>query len=207
QTLAMFFYIPMQVADIFHMGIDICQLGMDQRKANILAREIGPQLGWWKPVCVHHHLLMGLQGPKKMGFEEDELMDLEVSSKMSKSKPETCIYVVDPPNTIRDKILNAYCPPRVVEDNPIIDICRNILLRCEEDSLHVDRPAEFGGPITFWNIRELEEAYRAGKLHPLDIKKAVAEKLIELLEPCRRHFSSGKSKELLDRIRNYTVTR
>lgn len=44
QALAMFFYIPMQVADIFHTGVDICQLGMDQRRANILAREIGESI-------------------------------------------------------------------------------------------------------------------------------------------------------------------
>jgi len=44
-----FLYTPMQVADIFHLDVKICQLGMDQRKANVVAREIGERLGYWKP--------------------------------------------------------------------------------------------------------------------------------------------------------------
>jgi tyrosyl-tRNA synthetase len=53
-------YPCMQTADIFHMKADIVQLGMDQRKVNVLAREVGPALGLWKPVVVSHHMLMGL---------------------------------------------------------------------------------------------------------------------------------------------------
>src|SRR3989344_7579493 len=41
-------YPCMQAADIFHLKADICQLGMDQRKVNVLAREIGPPIGFWK---------------------------------------------------------------------------------------------------------------------------------------------------------------
>lgn len=63
-SVAAFLYTPMQVSDIFHFEVDICQLGMDQRKANVVAREIGPKLKLWKPVCVHHHLLQGLAKPK-----------------------------------------------------------------------------------------------------------------------------------------------
>lgn len=38
-SVAQMFYPCMQATDIFFMGIDICQLGMDQRKVNMLARE------------------------------------------------------------------------------------------------------------------------------------------------------------------------
>jgi len=58
-----YLYTPMQIADIFHMKVKICQLGMDQRKANMVAREIGEKIGCWKPTCVHHHLLQGLEKP------------------------------------------------------------------------------------------------------------------------------------------------
>ncbi|MDV3244737.1 MAG: tyrosine--tRNA ligase, partial [Nitrososphaerales archaeon] len=56
------FYPMMQVADIFWLDVDICQLGVDQRRANILAREVAEKLHWKRPVAVHHHMLMGLQG-------------------------------------------------------------------------------------------------------------------------------------------------
>ena len=185
-NLSTYFYIPMQVADIFQMGVDVCQLGMDQRKANILAREIGPSAGFWKPVCVHHHLITGLQGPKRMGFEEDEALDFQVSSKMSKRNPETSILATDAPGVIRTKLEGAFCPPKVLAGNPVIDICRNIILRRDGNSLEIERPIRFGGPLTFWNETDLEQAFRGGLLHPLDLKEAVATKLANLLEPVRR---------------------
>jgi len=64
-SMGQLFYPPMQVTDIFHMKIDICQLGMDQRRANMLARDVAEKLKWKKPVAVHHHILLGLQGVQK----------------------------------------------------------------------------------------------------------------------------------------------
>ena len=84
-TTAQLFYPSMQVADIFHMDVDICQLGMDQRRANMLARDVAPKLKWKKPAVVHHHILLGLQGLQKKGSDEETLM----ASKMSKSNPKT----------------------------------------------------------------------------------------------------------------------
>ncbi|MEM1522179.1 MAG: hypothetical protein QXU69_04090 [Thermofilaceae archaeon] len=187
--MAMFFYTPMQVADIFHLGVDICQLGIDQRRANMLAREIGPALGYWKPVCVHHHLLMGLQGPRKMGFEEDERLDIEISSKESKSIPESAIFVHDPPEVIRSKIYNAYCPERDPR-NPVMEIAQYIIMRDGKTPLTVETKKH--GELVFEKYYELEEAYEKGIVHPLDLKIAVSEALIKILEPCRRHFTSSK---------------
>ena len=45
-SAAQIIYPCMQAADIFHLKCDITQLGMDQRKVNMLAREIGPKLGF-----------------------------------------------------------------------------------------------------------------------------------------------------------------
>ena len=57
-------YPLMQAADIHHLGADIAQLGMDQRKVNMLARDVFPKLGFVPPVVVSHHMLMGLTEPK-----------------------------------------------------------------------------------------------------------------------------------------------
>ncbi|HZW84673.1 MAG TPA: tyrosine--tRNA ligase, partial [Nitrososphaerales archaeon] len=80
---AQLFYPMMQVADIFWLDVDICQLGLDQRRANILAREVADRMKWKKPVAVHHHMLIGLQGKKEAeGFDEDGNVDAEIASKM-----------------------------------------------------------------------------------------------------------------------------
>src|SRR3989338_1315007 len=61
-SAAQIFYPCMQASDIFHLNADIAQLGMDQRKVNVLAREIAEKLGYKKPVAVHHHILKRLKG-------------------------------------------------------------------------------------------------------------------------------------------------
>ncbi|MCD6523069.1 MAG: tyrosine--tRNA ligase [Candidatus Diapherotrites archaeon] len=177
QHVSQFFYPAMQCADIFQLECDITQLGMDQRKVNMLAREVGPKIGFWKPVVVSHHLLIGLQGPTRM----------EMDIKMSKSKPENAIFVHDSENAIKDKLKKAYCPPKEIEDNPVLELCKYVIFRGEERSFVIERPEKYGGNIEFQTYEELEKAYRNG-LHPLDLKNAVAREINEMIKPCREYF-------------------
>jgi len=50
------FYPVMQCADIFFLNADICQLGMDQRKVNVLAREYceSGEMKNRKPIILSH---------------------------------------------------------------------------------------------------------------------------------------------------------
>jgi tyrosyl-tRNA synthetase len=201
-------YPIMQATDIFMLKADICQLGIDQRKVNILAREIGPKIGFWKPVIVSHHLLIGLQGPAKMGgYDESAQIDLQISSKMSKSKPETCIYIHDSEEDIRSKIRKAYCPPKQTELNPILEICRYIIFR-KMDSLTIKREAKYGGLLELKSYNELEQAYKNGVVHPLDLKIAVAEALNEIIEPIRTYFENNeRAYKLYEVVKKFEVTR
>lgn len=206
QEVAQYFYPMMQTTDIFALEADICQLGLDQRRANMLAREVGPKLGWWKPVVVSHHMLMGLEGIKNPeGFEENKKMDAEISSKMSKSKPSTAIYVHDSKEEIKKKIMSAFCPEKQAE-NPVLEYSRHIILR-KFGRMKVERPARFGGDVEFFSYEELEQAYEKGEIHPLDLKNAVAESLDIMIKPIREHFESGKAKELYDFVKKQEVTR
>lgn len=54
---------------------------------------------------------------------------------------------------------------------------------------------------------ELESDYRSGVIHPSDLKPAVTDAINTILEPVRRHFSSGVPKQLLDKIKKFKVTR
>lgn len=195
---AQLFYPMMQVADIFWLDVDICQLGLDQRRANILAREIADKMKWKKPVAVHHHMLMGLQGKKEPegAFDENGDIDAEIRSKMSKSIPETSIFVHDSPETIMRKINSAYCPPKVLEGNVLIEYSRYIIFR-KRRSLRVERPEKYGGNAEFSSAEELEGAYRAGTLHPADLKKGVGEALDGIVAPIREHFVKDASARRL----------
>jgi tyrosyl-tRNA synthetase len=204
---AQLIYPMMQSADIFHLEADICQLGLDQRRANILAREVGPKLGWWKPVIVSHHMLMGLDGVKQPeGYDESQHIDIAISSKMSKSKPSTCLYVHDDEDEIRRKILSAFCPERVVNGNPVLDYCKYIVFR-KYNKIMIERPSKFGGNLEVSSYKELEKLFKEGEIHPLDLKRATAKTLNKIIEPVRKHFESGNAKQLYESVKRENVTR
>jgi len=196
-------YPCMQAADIFHLKADIVQLGMDQRKVNVLAREIGPKLGFWKPIIVSHHMLMGLHEPLKEGTREEKLAAL----KMSKSRPQTSIFMTDSTAEVDKKIKSAFCPEKQLDGNPIIEYCKYMLFE-KFDSLKVSRPEKFGGDLDIGSFSELTKIYSEGKLHPADLKHSVATHLNILLEPVRSHFKkNSRARKLLEQVESFDVTR
>jgi tyrosyl-tRNA synthetase len=197
------FYPVMQCADIFQLKADICQLGMDQRKVNVLARELGPKLGLWKPVAVHHHMLMGLGQPP----EGESTIEKAIAMKMSKSIPDSAIFMTDSEADIKRKISKAYCPEGIIKENPILEYCKHIIFE-KFNELKIERPAKFGGNLTIGSYEELETLFAKKQLHPMDLKNAVSEKLIELLAPVKEHFiKNKKARDLYEQVKTFQITR
>ena len=219
-TAAQIIYPCMQIADIFRLGARITQLGMDQRKVNMLAREIGPQLGYWKPVVVSHHMLMGLGKPPSASADR---ATRTVENKMSKSNPDNAIFMTDTTEDIKRKINKAYCLEGDIKENPVLEYCKYIIfesfdptLLCRSEAtlgvsrpeFVIERPAKFGGTVSFKTYAELETAFAAKQVHPMDLKIAVIKLLDQLLQPVRRHFEENKeAKELLQKVKSFQVTK
>lgn len=101
-SAAQILYPIMQCTDVFFLKADICQLGVDQRKVNMLAREYCDYAKRKnKPIILSHHMLYGL----KQGQE-----------KMSKSDPDSAIFMEDTVEDVQRKIQNAYCPSKLEAD-------------------------------------------------------------------------------------------
>jgi len=197
-------YPSMQCADIFYLKADICQLGMDQRKVNVLARELAPSLGFTKPVAVHHHMLMGLGQPIK---SEGNAIEKAIDRKMSKSKPETAIFMTDSEKEIETKINNAYCPSKITKDNPILDYCKYLIFE-KFDELKIERPKKYGGNLVFINYNDLVNSFEKGDLHPMDLKNAVSYNVNKLVDPVRKYFDkNSKAKQLLKQVKSFEVSR
>jgi tyrosyl-tRNA synthetase len=194
QSASQIFYPCMQAADIFQLNADITELGMDQRKVNMLARELGPELGFWKPVVVSHHMLPGLFQVKSGAEGIEKAIEL----KMSKSIPDSAIFMTDSKEDVERKTTKAYCPEKQLRENPVIEYCRYIIFE-KNKKMKIERPAKFGGNIEINSFEELEKLFESGELHPMDLKKSVAFYLNEMLEPVRKHFEKGKAKELLEK--------
>lgn len=198
-------YPCMQAADIFYLKADIAQLGLDQRKVNMMARETAPMLGLWKPISISHHMLMGLQQPS-VG-EEASAVDRVIKLKMSKSKPDTAIFMTDGEEDINRKLTKAWCPEKQTKENPVLEYCKYIIFE-KFGSFEIKRPDKFGGNLNIKNYAELEKAYSDGKIHPLDLKKATAFHINELIKPVREHFEKDKeAKKLKEIVESYQITR
>jgi tyrosyl-tRNA synthetase len=148
-----------------------------------------------------------LEKPKLWPIPEGQEKEAVASAKMSKSKPETCIFIYDTPEEIKQKMAKAFCPEKTVKFNPVLDICKYIIFR-EKPVFKIERPAKFGGNIEFQSFQELESTYAQGKLHPQDLKNSVATELAGILEPVRRYFANNReAKDCLETVRQAKVTR
>ncbi len=200
-------YPSMQVADIFYQDLDLCLGGMDQRRAHVLAIEVANKINMKKPIAIHTPLLSELSGLGRM--ETDEISETKlIDVKMSKSKPEKCIFIHDSSEEVEKKMLNAFCPPKQLQGNPVIEIVQYILFKEERALFRINRPEKYGGTIEIDRLEDLLKMYKEGNIHPLDLKKATAKALSNMLKPVRQYFDTNDdAKKLYQEIRNLIVTR
>jgi tyrosyl-tRNA synthetase len=198
-------YPALQTSDIFQMELDVAAAGMDQRKVHMLAREVAPKLGYKPPVCLHSPLLPSLQDSSIEGsFDEDETINMSIKGKMSKSVSRGAIWVNDSAKEIKEKYRSAFCPEKVTEGNPVLDHARMVVFPYFGE-LAIERPAKFGGYISFQNYEELAKTYSKGDLHPLDLKNGVSEAMVKLLAPVEKYFK--RNPDNLRKMQELEVTR
>ncbi|MGI0059065.1 MAG: tyrosine--tRNA ligase [Nitrosotalea sp.] len=195
--LGQLFYPPMQAVDIHTMDLDIVHAGMDQRKIHMLVREIFPKMKWKVPVAVHHHILAGLGEPESVSDSDSDF----VSSKMSKSKSASGIFVHDTDEEINSKFKKAWCPEGIVGKNPVLEISKHIIFH-EFNEVIVERPAKFGGNVIYTNYQDLEVDFAQKKLHPSDLKATVSKYVTNIIRPIREKIVL--TEELSEAIKKTT---
>lgn len=205
--LAKLIYPVMQVADIFYLGVNLAHAGLDQRKAHVIAKDVATQLisrpllnkkkEKIKPIALHHHLLLGLQKPPFWPIPPERWREVKIEMKMSKSKPETCVFIHDSPADIERKILKAFCPPKETNYNPVVDWAVNLILPLT-GAIKIKSQ---NGWRVYKNSQALINDYQKEFTHPLDLKEAVSQVLQAVLKPIHSHFQSGRPKKLLSELR------
>ena len=173
------FYPVMQCADIFFLGVDICSLGLDQRKVNMLAIEYCDKIKRrFKPVIVSHAMLMGLDG----------------SDKMSKSNPDSAIFMDDTEQDVNRKIKKAFCEPGNIEVNPILEYFKYIVFEKEDSPIEIERKdyeTKEVTTVTYETFEELQEAFRTEFIFPNDLKAALKLYLQMYMAPVRSYFEDN----------------
>lgn len=168
-------YPIMQALDEEYLKVDIQYGGTDQRKILMFAREYLPKLGYKSRVEVMTPLIPGLIGEK-----------------MSASKEESKIDLLDSDDDVKAKLKKAYCPEGEVENNGVLAFVKHVLMVLKKDKNQdfvIKRPEKFGGNIVYKDYASLEKDFVAKKLHPADLKTAVTEEIINLLKPMKKDFN------------------
>jgi len=189
--LAKLLYPPMQAVDIHSLDLDIVHAGMDQRKIHMLVREIFPKMKWKVPVAVHHQLLPGLSKPANS--EETQAI-----GKMSKSDPNSGIFIHNSDEEIKNKIKKAWCEEGNIQNNPLLEISKNIIFH-EFNEMKIERPEKFGGNVVYNDYKQLELDFSERKIHPGDLKQTVGDYLVNVVGPIRDKLNL--SQELFDAIK------
>ena len=214
-------YPVMQVADAFFMQTHLVHAGIDQRKCHVLMREVasGMDEGFElsidknpiKPIAMHHTLLLSL-GVDPASVSKRITTDADDDSlKMSKSKPDSAVWVHDDIVEIQRKLKKAYCPMvkdgQTIEEidaeqkfNPILNWCENLIFKADK-SIDIVRPEKFGGNTTYNNFETLKKDFYQNKLHPMDLKNSVASCLANWFEPILE-FTQNEGKQGLELVKN-----
>jgi len=131
---------------------------------------------------------------------------------MSKSNPDSAIFMTDTTEDIKRKINKAYCLEGDVKENPILEYYKYIVFesfdRLGINEVKIERPKKFGGNISFKTYADLEKTFAEKKVHPMDLKATLSKLLDQLIKPVRRHFQENEeAKRLLSLVRSFQVTR
>lgn len=125
--------------------------------------------------------------------------------KMSKSNPDSAIFMEDSAEEVDRKIKSAFCEPGNVEKNPILDYCKYLVF-ASMGAITINSKA--AGPVVYSSYDELHAAFAAGAVHPAELKPAVAAAINTLVEPVRHHFATNaEARDLLRQVQSFRVTR
>jgi tyrosyl-tRNA synthetase len=163
-------YPLMQALDEEYLQVDAQFGGMDQRKIMVYAREYLPKIGYQARIELMNPMIRGLVGMK-----------------MSSSIPSTKIDTLETEEDVVKKINKAEC----VEGDPengIMALLKYLIFVIKGDrneKFVITRPEKFGGNKEYSSYIEVEKDYVEKKLHPMDLKGAVAKELNILLKHIR----------------------
>ena len=176
-------YPCMQAADIFELvpgGVDICQLGVDQRKVNMLAIEYAHKKNLKIPISLCHHMVMGLDG----------------KDKMSKSNPDAAIFMDDSEEEIKRKIMKAFCPD-TIEANPTFDYLKHLVFRWYGGARLCGRD--------YLSIQEVEVDLLG--MNKKELKEDLARLIWGIVKPVHERLNALDLVGLTQRVASYRVTK
>lgn len=197
-------YPLLQSLDEVYLKADAELGGVDQRKIFGYARDFLPQIGYSRKFT--HLMNPIISGLSRKKSDTQHSTD-NIENKMSSSDESSKIDLLDTPETIKTNVNKAYCLIGDINDNSVLAMVKNLVFKIQ-DTFTISRSEENGGSLTFYNYKELENAYLISnildlntphhKIHPMDLKNGLSQFLIHLLDPIRKEFEKDENVKLLN---------
>lgn len=170
--LSNYIYPLMQVLDEVYLGTDFEFGGVDQRKIFMFGIDYLPRIGYTDTRCYAMNPMIHSLGK---------------DGKMSASDDKTKIDVMDSPEVILQKCKKAFSVDRQIEGNGVIELFKYVIFEMPAyaSGLTIERPEQYGGPVTFKNYDELEQSFIAGTIASVDLKHTLGIELGKILAPLR----------------------
>ncbi|KAI0028528.1 hypothetical protein K488DRAFT_58339 [Vararia minispora EC-137] len=196
-------YPGLQALDEQYLGVDFQFGGVDQRKIFTFAELYLPRLGYAKRAHLMNRMVPGLTGGKMSSSDPNSKIDFLDPPEVVKKKIRGAFC--EEGNTTENGVLAFVMTVLMPISELRIERLKGESGAGAANDSHnqrpfvgegaptgtiftVDRPEKFGGPCHYANAKEIEDAFAAKELHPGDLKKAVTDALISLLDPIRQAF-------------------
>ena len=106
---------------------------------------------------------------------------------MSSSVPGSKIDMLDSEEEVIKKINKAVCEEGTL-NNGLLPFIKYVIMVLKEDKKQkfvIERQEKFGGNKSYSKYEEIEKDFLNKKLHPMDLKKALAKEISNLIAPVR----------------------
>ncbi|CCM01858.1 uncharacterized protein FIBRA_03929 [Fibroporia radiculosa] len=218
-------YPGLQALDEQYLGVDFQFGGVDQRKIFTFAELYLPRLGYAKRAHLMNPMVPGLAGGKMSSSDPDSKIDFldtpaDVKRKIKKAFCEEgnivdngvlafIKTVIIPISQLRLERARGETGADADEGANAVGSQTAFALEGAPEGtvFSVCRKEQYGGPLHYQTYEQLESDFAEKKLHPGDLKNAVQDAIIQLLEPIRKTFEESEEWQKEEKLAYPTDTK
>lgn len=211
-------YPGMQALDEQYLGCDFQFGGVDQRKIFTFAELYLPRLGYAKRAHLMNPMVPGLGGGKMSSSDPDSKIDFLDAPEVVRRKIKKAFCeegnakdngvlafvgaVVIPISELRLERLRGNTGAEADEGAEAAGDQTPFALEGAPDGtvFSVYRKEDYGGSLHYASFAQLQQDFEEKKLHPKDLKTAVADAIVRLLEPIRKVFEESAEWQEVEKL-------
>ncbi|KAH9895737.1 tyrosine tRNA ligase [Cubamyces lactineus] len=211
-------YPGLQALDEQYLDCDFQFGGVDQRKIFTFAELYLPRLGYKKRAHLMNPMVPGLGGGKMSSSDPDSKIDFLDAPEVVRRKIKKAFCeegnvdengvlsfveaVLIPISQLRIERAKGQTGADADEGTSATGDQRPFVLEGAPEGtvFSIFRKEEYGGSLHYASIEQLKEDFKERKLHPKDLKTAVADAIVHLLEPIRQAFEKDEEWQKVEKL-------